>query len=386
MKVRFEHFGGIVSLEKPALLAFVSRNFLLKLGYAPHPAWSGTRRHLSAPTEAHLMITNRCNMACASCYTGATPAGDPGELSGAGWRMVLKTLADMGVFHVALGGGESLLRSDLFDLAAYARMQGMVPNLTTNGHELTSELARRCRIFGQVNVSLDGTSDEYAINRRGGSFSSALNGLKLLKKAGVRCGINMVVSRRSFDQMENVVRLAKKLKLHDVEFLRYKPGGRAAALYGQFRLSDEQTRTLYPKLLELTERYRVPLKADCSFVPFIACHRPAREVMEFYGVLGCEGGNHLLGVRSDGALSVCSFVEEKACEAAEVAEQWDTNRQFNAYRNWCENAPEPCASCEYLHICRGGCHAVTQHYYGDISQPDPECPFVVDYLKKPRNK
>ena len=231
MKVRFEHFGGIVSLEKPAMLAFVSREYLRRLGYAESPLWEGAGNHLSAPTEAHLMITNRCNMGCASCYTGATPEGDPHELSGAAWRSALKTLAAMGVFHVALGGGESLLRPDLFDLAAYARNCGLVPNLTTNGHELTPDLARRCRIFGQVNVSLDGGADDYAVNRRGGSFASALNGLKLLKNAGVRCGINMVVSSCSFEHMEEIVRLAKKLRLHDVEFLRYKPGGRAAALY-----------------------------------------------------------------------------------------------------------------------------------------------------------
>jgi len=379
MKVRFEHFGGIISLESPAMLAFVSREYLLKLGYAPQPVWDVSQNHLSAPTEAHLMSTNRCNMACASCYTGATPSGDPQELSGTEWRQALKTLADMGVFHVALGGGESLLRPDLLELAAYARIQGLVPNLTTNGHELTLDLARRCRIFGQVNVSLDGTEADYAVNRRGGNFTSALNGLKLLKKAGVRCGINMVVSRRSFERMEDIVKLARSLKLHDVEFLRYKPGGRAAALYEDFRLEDAQARAFYPKLLELSKKYHLPLKADCSFVPFIAWHRPERDVMEFYGVLGCEGGNHLVGVRSDGALSACSFVEDKACDAAELATQWNVNKQFEAYRNWCEEAPEPCSGCEYLQICRGGCHAVTAYYHGDIRQPDPECPFVVDY-------
>ncbi len=371
-----------MELEKPPMLAYVSRDYLKKLGYGPHPIWESSQRHLSAPTEAHLVVTNRCDMGCRGCYTASSPKGDSGELSYQQWIDAFKMLAEMGLFHVALGGGESILREDLFDIAAYARKLGLVPNLTTNGHLVTEDIARRCRIFGQVNVSIDGVREYYAANRGAGSYERALEGLKRLRKAGVRAGINAVVSRKTFSQMEPLTALAKKLKLHDVEFLRYKPGGRASAVYEDYRLTEEQGRNFYPILKGLAKKYRMPLKLDCSFVPHVACHYPDKEAMQFFGVLGCEGGNHLVGVKSTGTVTACSFIHQKACDISEFADQWQENAQFKAFRDWDLDAPEPCASCRYLEQCKGGCHAVSLYYYKDIDHPDPECPLVVEWSKE----
>ena len=60
-------------------------------------------------------------------------------------------LAARGVFHLALGGGESALLPWLGDVARHARQQGLVPNLTTSGLYGDEELARLCEwapLFG----------------------------------------------------------------------------------------------------------------------------------------------------------------------------------------------------------------------------------------------
>ncbi|HEX6837847.1 MAG TPA: radical SAM protein, partial [Polyangia bacterium] len=150
---------------------FVDRDRARRLGYRASPLWDAdpderwNERRLSAPLEAHLQLTNRCDAGCQGCYTGATPTGAAGEWGLAEWKRAIDELAARGVFHLALGGGESALLPWLGDIAAYAREKGLVPNLTTSGLYGDDELARLVSwapLFGQMNVSIDGVGDDYA--------------------------------------------------------------------------------------------------------------------------------------------------------------------------------------------------------------------------------
>ncbi|MFC1890160.1 SPASM domain-containing protein [Thermodesulfobacteriota bacterium] len=136
-----------------------------------------------------------------------------------------------------------------------------------------------------------------------------------------------------------------------------------------------QYEELYPLVKRLTKRYRMPIKVDCSLVPMICFHRPDRRALEKLGVFGCEGGNILASMRPDGAVSGCSFDRARECDILELKERWDDEDAFPAYRGWTDHAPEPCASCEYLEICKGGCRVVSGFLTGDPYSPDPECPF-----------
>jgi len=60
------------------------------------------------------------------------------------------------------------------------------------------------------------------------------------------------------------------------------------------------------------------------------------------------------------------------------ATYWTEPGAFGAFRTW-RDAREPCASCDYHALCRGGCKVVSGHVAGDPSAPDPECPRVVDH-------
>lgn len=105
MKYRFETFGGIIASEDPPFLAFVDREYMRGLGLRDDLSWSSedeTIGLLSAPTEVHFAITNRCQAGCPHCYMGAG-SEDPGELSTESVKRALDILAKLKVFHVALG-------------------------------------------------------------------------------------------------------------------------------------------------------------------------------------------------------------------------------------------------------------------------------------------
>ena len=375
MKKRMESFGGILALENPPMLVHVDRDFMRGLGHESSPLWEQPATSLlSAPLEVHFSVSNACSQKCLHCYMDSGER-DAGELSGEEFRKAVDLLADMGVFHMALGGGEALERPDFFELASYVRSRGMVPNLTTNGQLITRETAARCRIFGQVNVSIDGVDARQGAGRDPDALAQAVRGVDLLLEAGVEVGLNCVVAKQSFDRLPGVFSFAAERGLADLELLRLKPAGRGTQAYFYRRLTPAQNREFYPVIRDLSLQYGVAAKIDCSFVPMFCWHRPDKTLMEQFSVYGCEAGNVLLGVRSDGRFAGCSFLpgEENIMELPKL---WDSSANLSRLRNWTDRAPEPCRSCSYLDICKGGCRAVARFVAGDLYAPDPECPFA----------
>lgn len=377
MRYRHERFGGIVSSEDPPLLAWVDREMMLELGLGDSPLWDepedGT---LAAPTEVHLTLTRRCNLRCPHCYTDSSPEG-PEPLSTADAKEIVDELARMGVFHLALGGGESFLRADLFEIAAYARSKGIVPNLTTNGFAVDRTRAERSRVFGRVNVSFDGVGPKYRLVRVTDGFDVAMRGVRFLQEAGVEVGANVVVTRENFDHLQETVEFAAGIGLADLEFLRLKPGGRGAHVYELQKMTRGQGERIFPLVLAWMERYGIEIKLDCSFTPFVCWHEPDPETLERFCVVGCDGGNSLAGIGADGGLRPCSFEGESSGDARSAREDWTRRGILEDYRRWTARAPMPCRECPYLSVCKGGCHVVARRATGTVFEPDPDCPRVL---------
>jgi radical SAM protein with 4Fe4S-binding SPASM domain len=385
---RYESFGGIVHLSRPRALVFVDRDRARRLGYRASPLWAEApdehwnEARLSAPLEAHLQLTNRCDAGCQGCYTGATPTGAAGEWQLDDWKRAVDELAARGVFHLALGGGESALLPWLGDVAAHARDKGLVPNLTTSGLYGDAELERLvgwAPLFGQINVSIDGVGDDYAKVRGFDGFGRADRAVVALRKVSKHVGINCVVTRDSFDGLGRVFAYAKSRKLREVELLRFKPSGRGIKTYEQLRCSDEQHRALVPTILKLARKHRLRVRLDCSYTPMVTHHRIKPKVMRWLAIYGCAGGDLLVGAKASGMLTACSFAPPVERRVDGLGAYWDEDGAFGPFRRWREAAAEPCRSCDYLALCRGGCRVVTMHTTGDASAPDPECPRVIDW-------
>ena len=374
-KARFEPFGGILSVEDPAMLIHVDRDFMRELGHNNSLLWEKPDiGFLSAPCEVHFAVTNRCGSKCKGCYMDSG-APDPSELSFQDFCRAVDLFAEMGVFHMALGGGEAFEREDFLEIARYVRNRGIVPNCTTNGFHITPQIAQECTVFGQVNVSIDGIGDVYREIRGVDGFARASEALLHLKGAGVHTGINCTVSRKNFDRLEEVIALAKGYGLHDVELLRFKPFGRGTRDYDMMRLTAEQHCAVYDYFCGLSKKYEIPIRIDCSFLPMVCYRHPDPEVMDQLSVMGCDGGNSLLGVRSDGIFAGCSFCSNRE-SAFDLPALWETSDHLNQCRTRIERLGEPCRRCSYREICRGGCRAVAAFINGSPDTPDPECPFV----------
>src|SRR5207302_1758009 len=188
----------------------------------------------------------------------------------------------------------------------------------------------------------------YAAVRGFDGFSRADAAIVALRKVKREIGINVVVTRANFGELDAIFAYANERRLSEVELLRFKPSGRGARAYDDLRCSDEQHRAFLPTVLAAARKHRVRVKVDCSYTPMLAHHKPDRALLAELAVYGCTGGDFLVGAKADGRLTACSFMSSPASrpQVTELGAYWQTPDAFGAFRRWRE-AREPCASCEY---------------------------------------
>jgi radical SAM protein with 4Fe4S-binding SPASM domain len=383
VKLRFEPFGAWVKLESTAAVVALDRDGVRALGLDGGDLWQAGAP-VSAPLEVHLAVTQRCAAGCEGCYLDATPDGlePPRDVTLAR----LDALRDAGVMTVAFGGGEPTTRDDLGILADEARSRGLTPVLTTSGLGLSAAKVERLRSFAQVNVSYDGAAEEYAEVRGFDGSRAAESAIQLLVKSGIRTGVNVVLTRATFDALPRTLRRARSLGASEAQLLRYKPAGRAATLdYLARRLSPEQADGLGATLRALTEEHAprdggagFSIRIDCSTVPFFAGDPhlyASADALRRAGVFGCEGGQALAAVKVDGKVAPCSFVASTGLSAIDLVSAHVDDPDLARWRGFQASAPEPCASCALASVCKGGCKAVSLFVDG-VHGPDPECPRV----------
>ncbi len=370
---RAEPFGATIAFSKPEMLVMVDRTMARRLGVdafpEPTPGSCSTDPH--APYEAHLTVGRSCSVGCSGCYIDAAKRLTmPMDISQ--WERVLEKLASLGVFHVAIGGGEDDDLRDLVRLAHKARQLGLTPNLTTAAWNVTPGMAKSLVVFHRVHVSLDGVGGTYEQMRGHDGYERTIMGLEILKAYHPRVGVNCVVGRKNYDGLEELFAILRRLRVSEAELLRFKPTGRGSKLFADMDLTPYQYEHLVKKVLRLAFRYKVRVRLDCSFTPMVCSGGYDPKLLARLGVAGCVAGSWLVSVDPAGKLSGCSF------DSYNVGSWKDMGRAelFSRFRNWIDQAPMPCRDCEYLQICRGGCHLVAQHVTGDFSAPDPGCPRV----------
>ncbi len=379
MIVRYEPWGAWVKLETSVALVALDRDGVRAMGLDGGETWTRGAATWSAPIEVSLAVTSRCAAGCEGCYLDARPDGV--EPPRAVIEAQLEALAAAGVFTVAFGGGEPTLRDDLGELARSARARGMTPIATTSGLGVGARKIEQLTAFAQVNVSYDGASDAYESVRGFDGSAAAESAIARLAAAGVVVGVNIVLTRATWERAGETVRRAVALGATEVQLLRYKPQGRARTLdYLAKRLLPEQAAALGELLRALAAEHagRARIRIDCALVPFLSADadlaaRP--EELAQWGVLGCEAGQLLGAARIDGRMAACSFTAPTELRTEEVGLGWADDARLGAYRAYVAAPVEPCASCTLRAICKGGCKVVSEHATGEIG-PDPECPRV----------
>lgn len=123
---RIDLGGPALSVRRDgAALVFFNRNTGAKIRFHP----SGHYDKALTPELVDVKITDYCPYGCAFCYQGSTKKGT--KTAKISYYAVLSALERLGVFEVALGGGEPTESEDFIRWINEAHRHGIIPNFTT---------------------------------------------------------------------------------------------------------------------------------------------------------------------------------------------------------------------------------------------------------------
>lgn len=340
---RAESFGGLLFSEKPGYVAYLNNTTAKLLKIEKDDNVVLPEGIFSFPMDAHFALTTRCNLFCKGCYN-TTADDDKYDIEVEKAKRILDNLSKMKVFSVSFGGGEPTLYPHLFEVAAYARSRNILPNITTNGVNMTAEMAEKMTIFGNVHLSLHAMKDREQIEKA----------VRLLKKAKVKqLGLNLLLSAETLPNLESIFKWAKSLGFQKVLCLRYKFTEKNREVTD---LSIEMHyREAFDAIFRYGKQYRIKVMVDCSALQeFIGYGVISKKFLYYFDTNGCQGGNAYIAITVDGKVKPCSFWNETFFDAETMTqEDWLNNKKIVAFRN--THHSERCRNCEHMKLCNGGC-------------------------------
>jgi radical SAM protein with 4Fe4S-binding SPASM domain len=350
----------------PGNVPFVPRS----LPRAPCPLPS---TYLSAPTTVHLSLTEACNLDCPACYV--VKSEEP-PLNTSQVEQLINELAEMKVFQLAIGGGEPFLRKDLGHLVRYARQQGLVPNVTTNGTLLTQERLAEIRGFvGQIQLSLNGyDAESHEAHRTPGSFEKTLSAMKLLREMDMTFGVNILVTRGS--DFSRTARLAIEQGARQVNALRPKPAANDSQWFHRYSPLPGELIKLRRELDRLTLEYpEVRFTVDAALV-FLMGDLTSDE-LQAHAIYGCDAGVRSIAVRANGQVYPCSQFSEREFCAGNVTEAglgsiWHEAAVLWRFREMTPKLKGRCSVCSVRDYCKG-CRRIAHFVTSDFYAEDPGC-------------
>ncbi len=332
-------------------------------------------------------MTRQCNLKCVHCRAGASDVIYPNELTFNESIKLIEGIREQGTPILIMTGGEPLLRKDFFQLADHAIKTGLRAVLATNGALVTREMAKEVSNVGipRASVSLDGPTAKDHDTFRGvpGAFEASLNGIEMLRSAGVGVQINTTLTRRNRHQLSEMIKLAEELDAAAFHVFLLVPTGRARDLSGEEMGPEEYEQTLL-EFYQIGRKTKLETKATCAPQYYrILRQRAAQEGIEVtentFGLnahtRGCLGGLSFAFVSHVGDVQPCGYFDDKAGSIREnsFSHIWLESELFKELRNF-RLLEGKCGKCDYIRFC-GGCRARAYELTGRRMAEEPYCAY-----------
>jgi radical SAM protein with 4Fe4S-binding SPASM domain len=309
-------------------------------------------------------------------------------------KKFISDLSDFGVPVLLFSGGEPLLREDIFELAEFAKEQGIRPVLSTNGTLITKSVAKKISsiAFGEVGISLDGigaTNDRF--RGKEGAYQAALSGIRNCLALGLKVSLRFTITRFNYQEISAIFKLAEQESIPRICFYHLAYVGQATNLH-QNDLSHSETRAVVDLICEHTvDLYRrgktkqvltVANHTDGAYLYLKLKEKDPEQATKVLSLLKRNGGNNS-GIRI-GAVDDLGNVHPDQFwwrrSLGNVREQkfgdiWTdvSNSLLSRLRARKGLLKGRCARCLYLDICNGNLRVRAEAVFGDTWAQDPAC-------------
>jgi len=327
------------------------------------------------PTTVTFELTNACNLRCKHCFSFAGERlGD--ELNIDEIKKVLRELHNLGTMEIDFGGGEPLLRSDLFQVLNAAQSLDFEIVVLTNGTLLDDATAKKLAEFSikHVQISLDGLRNAHEHLRGTGTFKPTIRAMKALRNEGIKFAVRTTATKESFRDIKKLADISVKFGAYKFGVVRFFPAGRGMAYKDDLMLNAEEMLSLHDMIKDINTNYghKIDITADpCGFFEgdIFKKLRESKTIM-------CPCAKTWCLIKPNGVVSPCEIATFYAGNVRknEFSQIWKNASIFKLFREFNPDLLKgTCSVCHHKDVCGGYCRALAILHNGDLYAEDFTC-------------
>ena len=331
------------------------------------------KRYLSLPLTAQLEITDFCNHRCVHCYNlDSEVQNRPSrKVSDETVLACAQKLIDNKIFSVIVTGGEPLIKKELAKkvitlLKENDTRVALNTNLTLADDDFIQFL--KDQKVGVLTSCPSGENNSFAKLVGIDNYKVFESKVKKLVDAGVKCTVNMVVTK---DNLHEVRLTAEKMKALGCKSFAATPMGLNVEYPRlDLLLSVEEVRKVVADLLWIEENLK--MKVDIlEALPKCVFQEETLKGKHHFLNRKCQAGRTVIAVSCNGDVRPCAhnpysygnLLEEDLRDIWKKMDEWRSTKYI----------PEECKDCTWLHRCNGGCRTSAKVFNGDWDKKDMWC-------------
>jgi SynChlorMet cassette radical SAM/SPASM protein ScmE len=347
---------------------------------------------ISTPQKVNIQITGKCNLKCQYCFY-ANEMTDLTDLSTKQWQTIFAKLGNLGAMNVCLSGGEPFTRPDLFDLIDSIIKNRMRYSILSNGTLLDEKTVekfsfgkRRLRL-DYLQVSIDGSRAEIHDQSRPKSFDRAVQGLRLLKKAGFPLAVRVTINRHNLGDLENIAHfLLNEIGLPSFSTNDAMPIGSGCHNEAQVSLTPTDQVKAMGIMDRLLKKYPDRIKANAGplarrkmYAEMEHARRTGEKSsswsMGYLSACGCVFST--IDILHDGSIVPCCMLPGLVLGNIlndPIEKIWQEHRvlwQLRNRRSIPMSEVPGCENCEWVPYCNGSCPGLTHQLTGVLNRANP---------------
>ncbi len=332
-----------------------------------------------------------CPLHCLHCRAEAQLHPYPGELTTAEGKQLIDQIYSMDNPLLVFSGGDPLMRSDIFELIAYAAGKGLRVSITPSATpRLTRKAVFRSKAAGIARwaLSLDGPDAASHDGFRGmrGIFDRTMQGMSYLREAGISFQINTTVTQQNVDRLPEMAELIKAVGASVWTLFFLVPVGRGKLLQPISPQKHEEVlhwayhlQRRMPYIVSTTEAQfyrRVVYQENRKRIR--AGLKPVGHVHDDLAKAprGTNDGNGFVFVSHTGDVQPSGFLPIKCGNVKQTPfpDIYRNHPVLQALRDP-DSTKGKCGVCEFRYLC-GGSRARAYAVTGDYKAAEPYCIYL----------
>lgn len=322
-------------------------------------------------------LTKSCQNNCIFCYNVWKENGHypREELSTKNAIFILdKAIQGSGCKHIALTGGEPLLKRGIYQIASFIASKGVMTILISNGKLLTKNAVERCNNSGINYFEVSLHSHKPAIHDRlvgrRGSFEEVIDAIINIKNTGCHVNTVFVATKENIHSFRDYVELNALLGVDLILFNRVACGGSCIAGWKSLAPSPNQIRQALDDGAPVAEKYNIRLSVGVQIPPCLVDLAKYKNVAYGYCPLNdLQSGESYFAIDPAGNVRMCN--RSKTILGSLLDESFEDIARNQEIEAFGRAIPDFCLGCKLAELCAGGCKADAFSCFGTLNRPDP---------------